>query len=397
MNNNNVNENSMNNNNINNNNNMNNNNVNENNMNNNNINNININNINIKNNNNINDNNLNNININNNNNDNEPIFNINAFNRPTIQNMNNIRSAMGNFIKSSDQNSDNNKNIDLNKEISFKFSFNNDQSFNIKAKLSDKFEDIVKKFRESECPEELKYSLSLAFNKNAKINFDKNIHENNIKEGDIISFESYMRRSQKNSKYDPKIDANIQQLMKKWTEEYEANQQIEYFAIIQSLPTGEEIPSFDSLFKKEDLVGFLLDKVMTVGITVSEHQHKLVYCLTNYDWKCDICKINYNKKEPTYFCSLCDYNMCDKCRKEKNYEHSSSFPEVIIPPDESIEKFIESPLHDHRLAYCRFNLTYVNLSDWKCSLCEAKYESDIWPFYCTKCNFKLCYICQAGI
>ena len=381
-----------NNNNMDNNNNMNNNNINENNLNNNIINNININN----NNNNINDNNMNNININNNNNDNKPIFNINALNRPTQQNMNNIRAAMRNYIKPSD-NSDNNKNIDLDKEISFKFSFNNGQSFNIKAKLNDKFEDLVKKFRENQCPEELKYSLSLAFNKNAKINFDKNIHENNIKEGDIISFESYMRKSQKNSKYDPKTDASIQQLVKKWTEEYEANQQIEYFAIIQSLPNGEDIPPFNSLFKKEDLLHYLFDKMMEIGITVSEHPHKLVYCLTNFNWQCNICKINYTKKEPTHFCSLCDYNMCDKCRKEKKYDHFSSFPEIIIPPDQSINKFIKSPLHDHILAYCRFNSTYLNLSEWKCSLCERKFEADIWPFYCTNCNFKVCYICKEGI
>jgi hypothetical protein len=362
-------------------------------MNNNNNNNNNLNNINIKNNNNINDNNMNNININNNSNDNKPSFNLNELNRPTKQNMNNIRSAMNNIFKISENNRDNNKNIDLNKEISFKFSFNNNQSYNIKAKLSDKFEDIVKKFRESQCPEELKYSLSLAFNQNAKINFDKNIHENNIKEGDIISFESYMKKGQNNSSKNPIVE----QLVKKWSEEYEANQQIEYFAIIQSLPEGEEIPAFSSIFKKEDFLEYLLDKMMTIGITVNEHPHKLVYCLTNYDWKCDICKNNYRKKEPTHFCSLCDYNMCDKCRKQKNYESVSSFPETIIPPDENMDKFIESPLHDHRLAYCRFNLEYINLSNWKCSLCEAKYDAEIWPLYCTKCNFKLCYICHAGI
>ena len=389
MNNNDNNNNMNNNNNINNNNNKN----NSNNMNNNIINENNMNNINKINNNNANSNNMNNNYLINNNN-NKPSYNLNynlnALNRPTKENMNNISVAMDHYIKSVNSNPDNNKNIDLNKEISFKFSFKNGQTFNIKAKLSDKFEDIVKKFRESQCPEELKYNLSLAFNKNVKINFDKNIHDNNIKEGDIILFESYMRRNQKNSNKDSEIDLLVQ----KWYEEYEANQKIEYFALIHNLPEGEEIPPFSSLINKEEFMDFVLQKIKTVGISVSEHQHKLVYCLTNYDWKCDICKTNYSKKDPTYFCSICDYNMCDKCRKEKNYEHSSSFPEFIIPSDEKINKFIDSPLHFHRLAYCRYNFTYVNLSGWNCSLCDEEYEADIWPLYCTQCNFKLCYKCS---
>jgi hypothetical protein len=359
---------------------MNNNIINENNMNNNNR----------INNNNVNDNNMNNNYLSNNNNDNKFSFNLNALNRPTKQNMNNIRSAMSNYFKSSNSNGDNNKNIDLNKEISFKFSFNNNQTFNIKAKLSDKFEDIVKKFREGQCPQELKYNLSLAFNKNVKINFDKNIHENNIKEGDIISFESYMRRNKKNSKG----DSEIERLVQKWYEEYEANQQIEYFAILQSLPEGEEIPPFNSLINKEEFMNFVIQKTKAVGISVKEHPHRLVDCLTNYDWKCDICQINYSKKEPTHLCTLCDYNMCSKCRKEKNYEHSSSFPEIIIPSDEKINKFIDSPLHHHRLAYCRYNFAFINLSSWECSLCEEEYESDIWPLYCSLCNYKLCYKCS---
>ena len=162
------------------------------------------------------------------------------------------------------------------------------------------------------------------------------------------------------------------------------------------MPEGEEIPPFNSFMKKEDFKDIINEKLMTIGISVYEHPHKLVFCLTNYDWKCDVCKKNYRKTEPSHFCSLCDYNMCDKCRKEKNYDHSSTFPEIIIPPNENMNKFVESPLHHHRLAYARYTKTFINLASYDCSLCELRYESDIWPLYCTLCNFKLCYKC-AGI
>ena len=48
-------------------------------------------------------------------------------------------------------------------------------------------------------------------------------------------------------------------------------------------------------------------------IKTTNHKHGLVYLLSNKSWTCKICNSNFNEKEPTYYCSLCDYNICKKC------------------------------------------------------------------------------------
>jgi hypothetical protein len=48
----------------------------------------------------------------------------------------------------------------------------------------------------------------------------------------------------------------------------------------------------------------------------SLHLHCLTLCLTNKDWLCDKCRMNYSKKDKSYYCSVCDYDLCKKCLSE---------------------------------------------------------------------------------
>ena len=72
-----------------------------------------------------------------------------------------------------------------------------------------------------------------------------------------------------------------------------------------------EIPGFSDYLEKKDS--------KRKGIIVKEHRHLLVYCLTNIDWTCNICENIYSKENMKYYCSLCDYNMCENCHYERKY------------------------------------------------------------------------------
>ena len=41
---------------------------------------------------------------------------------------------------------------------------------------------------------------------------------------------------------------------------------------------------------------FIAAKERFCGVEVNEHNHRLVYCLTNFNWICNICKIKYKKE-----------------------------------------------------------------------------------------------------
>ena len=48
-------------------------------------------------------------------------------------------------------------------------------------------------------------------------------------------------------------------------------------------------------------------------VFTSIHLHSLTLCLTNRYCLCHKCKINYSKKDVSYFYSVCDFELCKKC------------------------------------------------------------------------------------
>ena len=48
--------------------------------------------------------------------------------------------------------------------------------------------------------------------------------------------------------------------------------------------------------------------------------------------------------------------------------------------------------HEHPLIYCMTSKSREK-EKWKCNKCEEKYDMDIWGFYCSLCDFSLCYKC----
>jgi hypothetical protein len=48
-------------------------------------------------------------------------------------------------------------------------------------------------------------------------------------------------------------------------------------------------------------------------VFTSRHLHCLTLCLTNKNWLCDKCRINYSKNDKSYYCSVCDFDLCKTC------------------------------------------------------------------------------------
>ena len=147
-----------------------------------------------------------------------------------------------------------------------------------------------------------------------------------------------------------------------------------------------EIPGFSDYLEKKDS--------KRKGIIVKEHRHLLVYCLTNIDWTCNICEKIYSKENMKYYCSLCDYNMCENCHYERKYFMKKSFPKGIKPSNSSVNiHFFKSDLHEHRLVFCRTSRNFTSFKTWKCNECCETFINKIWCFYCTLCNYNLCCKC----
>ena len=126
---------------------------------------------------------------------------------------------------------------------------------------------------------------------------------------------------------------------------------------------------------------------------IKEHKHKLIYSKTNFDWICNECNSGKSKTESRLFCSICDYNMCNNCRKEKKYYKIVNIPSSALPSNNKNSiLFISFSGHKHRLAYYRTKRSTYH-KRWICDECKEKFDNKIWTFYCTKCDYDLCSNC----
>ena len=105
--------------------------------------------------------------------------------------------------------------------------------------------------------------------------------------------------------------------------EYKDKKLTEYqIELIKGMKNETTIQKFETEIVPENLAEFLMKRTKNIpcGIRIREHEHPLVCCLTNNIWRCNQCNKKYYCQDEKFCCSICDYNMCHKCRKLNNYE-----------------------------------------------------------------------------
>ena len=81
---------------------------------------------------------------------------------------------------------------------------------------------------------------------------------------------------------------------------------------------------YENLFKEFNDLKIKYDKLVedngTINIITKYHVHPLAKCrLERETYTCNKCLKEYNGFIPSYYCSLCDYDLCESCgRKIKN-------------------------------------------------------------------------------
>ena len=163
------------------------------------------------------------------------------------------------------------------------------------------------------------------------------------------------------------------------------------------LKKSKSLPKFNVKMNPKELIRFLMirTEIIPPGIAILEHEHKLVCCLTNDNWKCNQCQKTYESHDEKFFCSLCNYYMCHECRKQKYYERRKTIKKEVIPDKKIIEESKLSPILDkenHKLIYCITSRNYLGETFWDCNKCNQEKNSG-WGFYCTFCDYDVCIKC----
>ena len=125
-----------------------------------------------------------------------------------------------------------------------------------------------------------------------------------------------------------------------------------------------------------------------IHLHIDKHEHGLVLLYSNRSWFCDVCKLQFSNKEQTYYCSICDFDVCNHCIGNiRKYPLNYIFNENIFFYHFNYQS------HKHRLIYCRTSRYDDKTTKWTCQLCNKTFGDEIWSFFCTNCNYDICLSC----
>ena len=143
--------------------------------------------------------------------------------------------------------------------------------------------------------------------------------------------------------------------------------------------------------------------LINLPVVVPYHnQHPLINCKTpgrikadNY-WKCNSCGKDYSYNVPTFYCTACDFDLCQKCLLSLsafmiviyNYNQSN----IDANPPFINNEFYKPNIHNHPIVRIIREPTYspINL---KCNKCFKDFQKEEAFYYCSLCNYCICTSC----
>ena len=296
-----------------------------------------------------------------------------------------------------------------NNNITFQFCLMTGVKFHIKCNGSEKLSEVVNRLKQQE-----NFNIQigcLLFQAN-QLDQNKLISELRLKNDDIILIcpkydnnEINEENKENNNKIKDikeikakyKLNEDEKKMLRKWLAEFKENQLIQDAINDLKKQNKKIIRNIDNNISYEDnKIDFIKQKDdESSSIKVKEHEHELIYIISIFDWKCNCCKKNYSKNDARYYCSLCDFNMCDVCHAKQNYPKKRIFQELDIKPsnNEIKEPKLKIKYHEHNLTYCRSSRNFIGYNTWICDKCGKEFENNIWSFVCTFCDYDLCDKC----
>ena len=143
--------------------------------------------------------------------------------------------------------------------------------------------------------------------------------------------------------------------------------------------------------------------LLNLPIIVPCHsEHPLINCKTvgriipGAYWRCNCCKTDYSPNVPTFYCTACDFDLCQKCLLSffacqiviYNYNLGN-----IQETQQCLNtKFYNEKVHQHPIVRILREPTYFE-NKLKCNACMKDIQMPEEFFYCSLCNYCICLYC----
>ena len=145
--------------------------------------------------------------------------------------------------------------------------------------------------------------------------------------------------------------------------------------------------------------------LINLPIIVPYHaEHPLINCKTpgriseKYNfWQCDSCKSQYSYDVPTFFCTACDFDICQKCILSLgafwiiiyNYNLGNLSEAKIDEESSYTMKHLNKKIHHHpTIKIIREPSYYENKI--RCNLCLKEIQKDENFYFCSLCKGRHC-------
>ena len=293
--------------------------------------------------------------------------------------------------KNESNNDNKNENNKENSKIKFKIFLSTGGEFEITANSKDTFKSVFDEFIKSKNLQNSE-DINTGICNGGIIQFDKNLEENNIKENNCVVLYSLKNDYTPNpddinfcekKEVEEKSDDLI--IDEKFLEDIVLDELINFQSVLldninSNNNNKESDKTINDKKEKNENNNNQLIKV--------NHEHKLTFLYSNTDWNCKECSNQFNNKHAKYYCSLCDFNLCENCFTEKRM-----YPLKEFYHEQTKLQIYKFPIHEHKLIYCRTSRFDDRITQWVCDICEKNYNYKIWSFYCTNCDYDICLKC----
>ena len=124
------------------------------------------------------------------------------------------------------------------------------------------------------------------------------------------------------------------------------------------------------------------------------HKHYLYLSITerflNCNYSCNICQKEFNNNAPSYYCTICDYDLCEECAKitelnDKNEEDTNYSSEGFF------WQFKSKTHNNHQLTLLRLKNI---IKPFDCEVCKQSIDPEDYFYFCSGCEYFLCEECK---
>ena len=153
--------------------------------------------------------------------------------------------------------------------------------------------------------------------------------------------------------------------------------------------------------KLEEFTNMIIAPFKVIG-----HEHPLLFCFplerrNKCDgWTCNKCSKDFDNKIPSFYCSFCDYDICQYCIGKYQLNQFNLNTTEQLNRNKNIKKFTKTneelewnkkdPDHNHALVLVGRINKYCT---WVCNDCKKNFRNIDPSYYCNLCDYDVCINC----